>query len=751
MTEFIARVNFLSDWHIGSGSGTAEGIDRAVVRDNAGIPFVPAKSLTGILRDSCEHLLSGLFPDNPSAAEAWTTRLFGSDVSTIGDTGTHAALVWVRAARVDRATHDSIKSLGSAARTTAAALTTVKSGVSIDRVSGRAKQDHLSFTEVARPMELFASISIDSEDTTDAILLAASCRLVESIGGKRRRGLGKCTVELLHPDFSPFTPDWNELPTAAPAQRHKEQNLPKSSGLASATRTLSLTISGVTDLLFPASRQGNVTVSHDYIPGSALLRVVHQILELAGEDATTLITRGTARVSNGYPFRNGQRFLPMPLVLSAPKDAAGTFINSTGDAADLVGATKQIRGGWIAATEDGIVRLTVPMVNRTHNAIDDSVQRPTSDVGGLYTYRVIAAGQSFRALVTLPSTVVPDEGSLALLPKEASLGTSRKDDFGLVALQWEFGETPQDRDLSGDRLTIWCESDIVPDDTTAMNPLDAVASDIFSVLGVPEASASVDRERSRIRTSRTDSWHARWGLPRQSISAISKGSVIVLRVERGKLDNRRVADLESHGIGGRTTEGMGRVLVNHPVTQLDSGTFSTAVMNDGSTGNVQDEGLFVVPASSTNENFLSMVERDLLIRAVEMTATSRFASGKDVPAWTGPGTPGEDNHQFSRLRNIVRNIAVPLDPKADKAQFDHDLISWKEKASEQAWNLVSNPDAVWELLGPLSGLPESLTAEPQNLDDLKKSSWVAALRTVVETAHRWRTRSGETNRRPADG
>ena len=48
------RVIFESDWHVGSGAGIPGHLDSQVLRDGNGLPFVPGKTLTGILRDAAE-------------------------------------------------------------------------------------------------------------------------------------------------------------------------------------------------------------------------------------------------------------------------------------------------------------------------------------------------------------------------------------------------------------------------------------------------------------------------------------------------------------------------------------------------------------------------------------------------------------------------------------------------------------------------------------------------------------------------
>ena len=49
-------LTFYSDWHVGSGAGIPGSVDRQVLRDEEGFPYVPGKTLTGILRDAAEWI-----------------------------------------------------------------------------------------------------------------------------------------------------------------------------------------------------------------------------------------------------------------------------------------------------------------------------------------------------------------------------------------------------------------------------------------------------------------------------------------------------------------------------------------------------------------------------------------------------------------------------------------------------------------------------------------------------------------------
>lgn len=76
-TEFILDITMLSDWHIGNGAGRVGDIDSLVQRDYHGLPYIPAKTLTGIWRDACELVATGLDNGIPATWTQWVIYLFG--------------------------------------------------------------------------------------------------------------------------------------------------------------------------------------------------------------------------------------------------------------------------------------------------------------------------------------------------------------------------------------------------------------------------------------------------------------------------------------------------------------------------------------------------------------------------------------------------------------------------------------------------------------------------------------------------
>lgn len=67
------KLEFFSDWHCGSGLAAGADVDALVVKDDAGLPFVPGKTVKGLLREAMEELIA--IKDN--GMEDLFTKTFG--------------------------------------------------------------------------------------------------------------------------------------------------------------------------------------------------------------------------------------------------------------------------------------------------------------------------------------------------------------------------------------------------------------------------------------------------------------------------------------------------------------------------------------------------------------------------------------------------------------------------------------------------------------------------------------------------
>ncbi len=54
MNKLIYKIELLSDWHCGSGLSAGADVDLLCIKDKIGLPFIPGKTLKGLLKEAAE-------------------------------------------------------------------------------------------------------------------------------------------------------------------------------------------------------------------------------------------------------------------------------------------------------------------------------------------------------------------------------------------------------------------------------------------------------------------------------------------------------------------------------------------------------------------------------------------------------------------------------------------------------------------------------------------------------------------------
>jgi CRISPR-associated protein Csx10 len=204
--KFTVILEMRSDWCVGSGAGRQGSIDRLIERDADELPCVPAKTLRGMWRDAAEQLAFGL--DEGDEDRGWTKllpHLFGSQPAIQEPGGARGEPIPGRLAVSDA-------QFGVAARVFLShptsqplrdVLTFIKPGVAIDPRSGQARADFLRFEEMSRkgivlaaPCEIMLAGDLVIDKALAALAFAA-LKLLDRLGGKRRRGSGLCVASVV--------------------------------------------------------------------------------------------------------------------------------------------------------------------------------------------------------------------------------------------------------------------------------------------------------------------------------------------------------------------------------------------------------------------------------------------------------------------------------------------------------------------------------------------------------------------------
>lgn len=169
------KITFHSPWHCGAGLSAGAELDALTVKDDNGMPFIPGKTLKGLIREAAEDYVhyAGLDP-------APLKRVFGDGSDEDGLTG---------CAHFGDATLCPAEYEAIIEGDTQAYLYNKVSSTAIGD-DGLAVAHSLRSVQTVVPCTLQAAITGVPTDFYDT--LVSSLGLIKRMGLKRNRGLGRC-------------------------------------------------------------------------------------------------------------------------------------------------------------------------------------------------------------------------------------------------------------------------------------------------------------------------------------------------------------------------------------------------------------------------------------------------------------------------------------------------------------------------------------------------------------------------------
>jgi CRISPR/Cas system CSM-associated protein Csm3 (group 7 of RAMP superfamily) len=160
------KVQFFDFWHLSSGASAGTALDNVVVKDENGLPYIPGKTIKGLIREMASVL-------NPSKVK----RVFGDEGSAMADT-------YFSDATLDEDTKNHLIKNPNLIKHLYDKVTSTK----IDE-KGLAEDKTLRDTEVVVPLTLSGEIECNDEK-----LIADAMAMIKQMGLNRNRGLGRCLV-----------------------------------------------------------------------------------------------------------------------------------------------------------------------------------------------------------------------------------------------------------------------------------------------------------------------------------------------------------------------------------------------------------------------------------------------------------------------------------------------------------------------------------------------------------------------------
>ena len=179
MVAINYKIEFFTDWNCSSGlTGNAD-IDISALRDNDGFPYVPGKTVKGLLRDAAKTL--------KISSEK---EIFGSEKAKDKEKRDEnkAGTAFFSNAELNESVRKALKNDGDKK----ACLFREIASTAIDETTGVAKDQSLRKIEVAIPLVLFGTIECESDEHKNAILKCM--KFIKRLGMERNRGLGRCEI-----------------------------------------------------------------------------------------------------------------------------------------------------------------------------------------------------------------------------------------------------------------------------------------------------------------------------------------------------------------------------------------------------------------------------------------------------------------------------------------------------------------------------------------------------------------------------
>lgn len=177
MTNITYTLEFYSYWHCGSGLSAGADTDALVVKDHDGLPFVPGKTIKGLVLEAAELICS-------------LQNCLDDQLSFLGKAGAVRSATFFSDAVIDNEEHQKIVSSGLASLMYDRIAST-----SIDRETGVAETGTLRSMEVVVPCLLTGTVLSIPDDKVP--LVKQSLAYITGIGLRRNRGLGRCHFSVI--------------------------------------------------------------------------------------------------------------------------------------------------------------------------------------------------------------------------------------------------------------------------------------------------------------------------------------------------------------------------------------------------------------------------------------------------------------------------------------------------------------------------------------------------------------------------
>lgn len=176
MSTIKYTIEFFSQWHCGSGLSAGADVDSLVVKDKKGMPYVPGKTIKGLVLEAVENLMQFTGAGKAGLIE----EAFGKEGKTTG-------CAHFGNAELSKVEYEAIVNAHASQFLYNKVTTTAISD------DGTAQDHSLRSIQTVVPCTLHGQITGVPEELAGDII--RSLGLIKRLGHKRTRGLGRCDIK----------------------------------------------------------------------------------------------------------------------------------------------------------------------------------------------------------------------------------------------------------------------------------------------------------------------------------------------------------------------------------------------------------------------------------------------------------------------------------------------------------------------------------------------------------------------------
>lgn len=564
MPRWELKIQLKSGLAAGSGVGSPGDVDRDIVHDEYGLPYLPGKRIKGLLRDAYRDVAdTGIYTNSPAVDDLFgKTGSASSGPIDFGDAHVeHYETIhsWLATKPPQIHSRDVVSAYSHRVRQTA-----------MDPTRGAPLENTLRATRLLNAgLTLTSYLTVDREECKNWFEhLERAAKALQSAGIARSRGWGELECTLIN--VTTRDAGKGTAPGATTDNENKKYH-----GDDDPRGVLRYRLETKRAVMAPSRTSDPNTVrSEDYLPGSLLVGLCAQRLNGDTAAIRDLLLGGDVRFLPAYPVNaEGGATEPPPHSIRAFKSEENQFLDLAEEDTDQ--PLRRLRG-WTPVDGVGDGAIVLHEVSRVlhyhHSRAKDrrigravgedapEYQLNRSDAGELFVYEAMSAGQTFEGEIRGPAEKLAEiRGLLDKQRTGITLGRSRNAQYGGEAtLTWckpsDVNASDHGKSGSGNKIVVTLLSDLVSVNEDGHPVAVFPQADLARALG----ASGLTLERSFTRSAWGAGYLSHQRLPRQQTPCLRAGSVFVYTA-KSAVAGTALQEAEKQSYGLRTHEGFGRI------------------------------------------------------------------------------------------------------------------------------------------------------------------------------------------------